>query len=140
MANRYIPFGYQITEGTIAIIPEEARLVTAAFEQYNAGKSYSQIAERFTLSGIPYREGTHVWNKNMVKRILENSRYIGADGYPSIIDQRLFQKANGMRENKKARVSQEKADLDKLIRQHTVCGRCGSLIKRKNMEAKTRIR
>ena len=46
MANRYIPFGYEIQNAEIVIVNQEALLVKSAFELYIAGKSYKMIADR----------------------------------------------------------------------------------------------
>ena len=68
MGTRYVPFGYEITYGALAVIPQEERLVKSAFELYISGKSFKSIADRFTMTGIEYREGKPDWNKNMIKR------------------------------------------------------------------------
>ena len=98
MANRYLAFGYKIADGKLCVEETEAELVKAAFSLYAAGKSYSQIAERFTLSGIRYNIDSDKWNKNMVKRIIENNKYIGRNGYPQIIEEKLYLMSDRMRE------------------------------------------
>ena len=70
MGTRYVPFGYEITYGALAVIPQEERLVKSAFELYISGKSFKSIADRFTMTGIEYREGKPDWNKNMIKRMI----------------------------------------------------------------------
>ena len=39
MKKRYLPFGYQITDGKTTIVQEEAEAVQYIFEEYTAGKS-----------------------------------------------------------------------------------------------------
>ena len=75
--NRYLPFGYRIRNGEIVIEPVEANIVRKAFEEYAAGASYASIAMAFQYSGVRYHADTPEWNKNMVKRMLENIRYVG---------------------------------------------------------------
>ena len=87
MGTRYVPFGYEITYGALAVIPQEERLVKSAFELYISGKSFKSIADRFTMTGIEYREGKPDWNKNMIKRMIENERYCGKDDYPGLYRQ-----------------------------------------------------
>ena len=111
MANRYLAFGYKIADGKLCVEETEAELVKAAFLLYAAGKSYSQIAERFTLSGIRYNIDSDKWNKNMVKRIIENDKYIGGNGYPQIIEEKLYNKANKTRLSKVINKPPEKAEL-----------------------------
>lgn len=82
--NRYIPFGYELRNGAVTINPTEVDVVRLVYELYADGAGYNAIAERLTAVGAIYHEGA-AWNKHMVKRILENARYTGADGYPVII-------------------------------------------------------
>jgi hypothetical protein len=84
--NRYTPFGYEYRQGVLMPHPLEADAVREIYTLYVIGSSYTAIAARMTASGIMYHAGAD-WNKHMVKRILENPRYGGADGYPTIIDQ-----------------------------------------------------
>lgn len=131
MGTRYVPFGYEITDGRPAVIPQEERLVKSAFELYISGKSFKNIAERFTMTGIEYREGKPDWNKNMIKRMIENERYCGKDDYPRIISDEVYKRANELKAKKQLDIDEGKASLDKFIRQNTVCGKCGSKIRRK---------
>lgn len=50
MKKRYLPFGYQITDGKTTIVQEEAEAVQHIFEEYIAGKSLRKIAESMTVS------------------------------------------------------------------------------------------
>lgn len=88
--QRKIPFGYQIQNGRINCHPEEAELVRAIFSRYLLGGSYSQIADEMTQQGVRYHQHTAQWNKHMVKRILENERYLGMDGYPQLVTDEEF--------------------------------------------------
>ena len=72
--NRYLPFGYMIRNGEIVINEQEAALVRTAFEEYMTGASYAAVAETLQATGIRYHSDTPLWNKHMVKRMLENSR------------------------------------------------------------------
>ena len=78
--QRKIPFGYMICGGLILPHPQEADAVRYIFGQYLAGASLLTIAEGMTRQDIRYHQHTAEWNKNMVKRILENAKYTGADG------------------------------------------------------------
>lgn len=132
MANRYLPFGYTITDGEICINEPEAELIKAIFELYAKGKSYSEIAERCMLTGIRYNPDSDKWNKNMVKRIIENDKYTGKNGYPKIIDEKLYNKANKTRLSKNVKQEPEKSELDKFIRLHSECSDCSSPLKRQH--------
>ena len=75
MGNRKQPFGYRMTLGEITIQPEEAELVRFIFQGYSTGATLGELTKALCRQEIPYYEG-RTWNKNMVSRILEDSRYI----------------------------------------------------------------
>ena len=85
MGNRKQPFGYRMTLGEITILPEEAELVRFIFQGYSTGATLGELTKALCRQEIPYYEG-RTWNKNMVSRILEESRYIGEKGYPVLIE------------------------------------------------------
>lgn len=91
MRNRCIPFGYIWSEGQIVMEPEEASVVTAIFEKYRQGDSLGDIAQWLTANKTTYLPGKYSWDKSRVKRILEDTRYLGFNGYPSLIEEELFQ-------------------------------------------------
>ena len=64
----------------------EARLVQGIFRRYIAGESLNELTEALRQQDIPYDEG-RLWNKNMVARILADTRYTGEKGYPKLIDE-----------------------------------------------------
>ena len=81
MKKRYLPFGYQITDGKTTIVQEEAEAVQYIFEEYTAGKSLRKIAENMTARKTPYHEDSSKWNQNMVSRVLANEIYCGNEKY-----------------------------------------------------------
>ncbi len=91
MTNRKILYGYQIQRGELVIQPQEAVTVRRVITLYMDGLSYQKIANTLNADGIPFSEEAPLWNKHKVKRLLENPRYAGADGYPAIIDSSDFQ-------------------------------------------------
>lgn len=86
-AKRKIPFGYMVENGTVCCKKEEAETVTWIYEQYAAGESYKSLMDRLNRKSIRYDVGK-VWNKNMVARILADTRYAGCE-YPRIISAEL---------------------------------------------------
>ena len=99
MGNRKLPFGYQMRMGEIIRNEPEAKAVRDIFLQYTLGASLKEIAEQMSKNGPTYDEGKS-WNKNMVARILENTKYIGADSYPKLVDIILFESAAEKRQTK----------------------------------------
>lgn len=84
--QRKIPFGYQVRNGMDQLPSGEAELVKGYLLPLSLlGGSYSQIADEMTQQGVRYHQHTAQWNKHMVKRILENERYLGMDGYPQLV-------------------------------------------------------
>ena len=83
MGNRKQPFGYKMSLGEIVIQESEAKLVQEIFHRYIAGESLNELTEALRQQDIPYDEG-RLWNKNMVARILADTRYAGEKGHPPI--------------------------------------------------------
>ena len=111
--QRKIPFGYMIRDGLIQPHPQEADAVRYIFGQYLAGASLLTIAEDMTRRGIRYHQHTAEWNKHMVKRILENTKYIGEGSYPRLVADEKFVAAQRrrMEQNTYARSGQFKIKL-----------------------------
>ena len=91
MANRKILYGYQIRYGDLVIQEEEHLTVQNVFTAYLAGSSYQALADRMNADHIPFSHESPLWNKHKIKRMLENPRYAGENGYPPIIEQDTFQ-------------------------------------------------
>jgi hypothetical protein len=123
--NRIIPFGYCMKNGEIITEPKEVYAVVTIFNEYLKGKSLLEIA---ALMEVPYSENSS-WNKNMVKRIIENDRYLGTEKYPQIIDKETFKLANEKRV-RKATVSIGQTEEVKLLKQITFCKECGQKLTR----------
>ena len=99
MGNRKLPFGYQMRMGEIIRNEPEAKAVQDIFLQYALGASLKEIAEQMSKTGPSYDEGKS-WNKNMVARILENTKYTGTDDYPRLINTALFESAAEKRQTR----------------------------------------
>ena len=121
--QRKIPFGYIIEGGVTQPHPQEANAVRYIFGQYLAGASLLAIAEDMTRQGPRYHQHTDVWNKNMVKRILENQKYIGAEGYPPLVSDEDFAAARCQRSDRNT-YAPLSAEIRPILGK-TVCARCG---------------
>ena len=102
MTNRKNLYGYHIENGELAIVPQEAEIVQRIATLYIAGGSYQSIAETLNSDGILFSTEAPLWNKHKVKRLLENPRYTGQDGYPAVIDTETFQTVQKMIRQKTA--------------------------------------
>ena len=126
--QRKIPFGYLIQDGLVQPHPKEADAVRYIFGQYLAGASLLVIAEDMTQRGPSYHQHTAEWNKHMVKRILENTKYIGVDGYPRLVSDGDFAVAQGQRagRNTYAPLPTEIRPIISMV----TCARCGARMMR----------
>lgn len=127
--NRTIPFGYCMKNGEITTDPKEVYAVATIFSEYLSGSSLLQIAKLMEAEKIRYTEDSDHWNKNMVKRIIENEKYLGTDKYPQIIDDDTFRLANEKRIRKATTLNLISEDLQK-IRKRTYCIECGRRLSR----------
>ena len=91
MTNRKNLYGYHIQNGELTVLPGEAAVVEQIAVLYIAGGSYQGIADSLNQSGILFSAEAPLWNRHKVKRLLENQRYTGKDGYPPILDEAVFQ-------------------------------------------------
>lgn len=126
--QRKIPFGYMIRDGVVQPHPQETDAVRYIFGQYLAGASLLTIAEDMTQQGVRYYQHTAEWNKNMVKRILENSKYIGVDGYPRLVPDEDFTAAQ--RQRKSRNIYAPLAAEIRPVCGMVVCAQCGGRMAR----------
>lgn len=130
MSNRYIPYGYQFQAGQPVPHLGESEIVREIFERYCAGDSLKLIADDLTHRQVEYSPGKTSWDKARIKRILENSRYIGSDEYPALVLKEQFIAAN----LKKEQTNTNKLTIDddtKLFKELTVCAKCGKKVTRR---------
>lgn len=120
MRKRYLPFGYQIKHGEIAIALKESNAVRFIFEEYLAGKSLKGIADIMSAKDIPYHEGTQKWNQNMVGRILASKIYYDNVKYPPIISETQYNLA----EKRRCEKHQAYSTILQPFRQDMQCGCC----------------
>ena len=126
--QRKTPFGYMVRGGETVPCPTEADAVQNIFTRYLAGASFGRIAEEMSRGNIPYHQHTSQWNKHMVKRILENGKYLGTGVYPRLISDEEFLAAQIQREDK-TDYAPRPAALNP-IREKAVCAVCGGRIVR----------
>lgn len=122
--QRTIPFGYTMENGEILCDPAESKAVADIFKLCCEGDAYSTIADEMMRRGILYHKHTSQWNKNMIKRILENERYLGEKEYPAIITAEDFMNAQLCKSGKQ--IYSASPDYIQPIRDKAVCGICGA--------------
>ena len=123
--NRRIPFGYRMINGEITTDSLEICAVIKIFGEYISGNSLTAIANMIADDGIPYYKGeAPIWNKNMIKRIIENKKYLGDEIYPQIIDKKVFDKANAEKTSKANNLMLVPERFNKICNM-IVCAECG---------------
>lgn len=115
--------------GEIRVNPTEAAAVQNIFKMYLDGSSLLAIANWMSSTAISYNGTTSAWNKNMIKRILENEKYISEKGYPVIIDKEIFHRANVQKKIKSTTVAEIPEELQ-AIRSFTYCAECNYKLSR----------
>lgn len=119
--NKNIPFGYCMINGKYAVNSIEAAAVKQIFTEYSAGKSLNEIAAKMV---VPYHLDKPLWNKNMVKRVLENRRYIGECGYPQIIESQIFNDVQNikLRKNTRTKIKNKEPEIEEFppIREYEI--------------------
>ena len=86
MSKRKLLYGYQIQNGELTVVKAEASVVARVASLYLEGLSYQKLADLLNQEHIPFSKEVPVWDKHKVKRLLENPRYTGQNGYPGILD------------------------------------------------------
>ena len=119
-------------DGRFELDPATAPIVRRIFEEYAAGERGKDIIARLNAEGHRTVRGG-LFNKNSVRRILQNEKYIGVyeykdirveDGIPAIVDRELFNKCQVMVE-RHHRAPAAKRDTSFLLTSRLFCGHCG---------------
>ena len=124
MNHRKTLYGYQYRMGELIINDGEAVTVRRIVTLYLDGLSYQKIADALNDHGIPFSDEDASWNKHKIKRLLENPRYAGEDGYQPIINHEQFRAVQAKIQSK-----QENRDIPSRpvlrLRQLLICAECG---------------
>lgn len=125
MKNRRFPYGYEMENGQIIICNTEAETVKYIFSEYIKGSNLNKISEFLTNRKTEYLPGKYTWNKSRVKRIIEDSRYLGDDTHSAIIDSDTFRKANNEKSNRRTNMTPVVCAENKPLVRSVICGKCG---------------
>ena len=118
------------------IDPETAPVVARIFEEYAAGKPVVEICEKLNNQGIKTSSGGE-FNKNSLRRMLQNRRYIGIylykdtetpGGMPRIIEDDLFYKVQDILKKNKKAPAHSKAEREYILTTKLFCGKCHEMM------------
>ena len=130
MKLRTLPFGYHYQNGVLVVHPQESQTVRSVFATYLSGEPLSKIAAHLTAKLVEYLPGRWQWDKARVKRLLDNTKYIGEGDFPPIIKEGDFQMAHQKKES--ANTNQSPIDEDiKLFKSLVHCHHCGGSMARR---------
>ena len=73
----HVPYGYMKSEGKMIVNPMEAEIVKRIYEDFLNGKGLLRISNDLNAEGIPKNSKGEPWNKNVVRYVLTNEKYIG---------------------------------------------------------------
>lgn len=113
--------------------PATAPVVRRIFEEYAAGRPALDIYTQLNEEGFRTVRG-NLFNKNSLRRILQNEKYIGVyefadirdeNGIPPIVDRELFDKVQKMMEKHHRSPASKKTDGGFLLTAKLFCGHCG---------------
>lgn len=90
MAMRKFPYGYVMQRGIITVSDPEAETIRWIFQNRAAGKSNWEMARELYAGDDAYFKDSIRKSSCKISSILYDARYIGADGFPVILDKDLF--------------------------------------------------
>ena len=132
-----VPLGYYIDkEQHFQIDGQQAQTVNAIFEMYVKGSTMKGIIQHLNRLQVKTSRGNE-FNKNSIRRILMNKRYIGhyifkdydvPDSLPRIVSDELFNKAQSKLEKNKKTPARAKAKATYLLTTKLFCGTCNSVM------------
>jgi hypothetical protein len=130
VSKRRITYGYLIRNGETVSHPIEADVVRRIFQSYLDGESFQRLADVLNRDEIPFSEEAPIWDKHKVKRVLEQSRYIGQGRYPQIIHRECFQAVQEKIASKRVMRKPREAPTEKLAWERLTCS-CGKRFQRR---------
>lgn len=130
MKQRKTPFGYIIKNGIVTVDKTEADIVREIAKQYLGGSSLKTIAGGLTLRTIEYMPGKSDWNKSRIRRMIDDTRYIGNNGYPPILTEQEYSAMQAFKSQKNTQKNIDHSDNIFKLNAPVVCANCGGRMQR----------
>ena len=130
MNHRKTLYGYHIRNGKLAVVSEEAAVISRIYTLYVEGTSYQRIANIGNKEQIPYSPEVPLWDKHKVKRLLENPKYTGQGEYPAILDGALFRQVQAQIKEKNAGYGPKRDRPALRLKESLRCAHCGGTFRR----------
>ena len=125
MKNRRIPFGYEMKSGVIVLCEREAETVKRIFGDYIDGLVLQDIAESLKQRKIEYLPGESDWNRNRVKRMIDDIRYCGNEKFPAVISSEISNAAKLVKAERSTVNTYTIKKEDKPVIKKIRCSCCG---------------
>lgn len=131
-----VALGYKVVDKHFQIDEETAPIVRAIFSMYANGKTITEIITIMNERHIVTARG-NAFNKNSLRKILRNKRYIGIytyrgtetpGGIPRIVDDETFYQVQDMLDRNKAAPARIKAKTEYLLTTKLFCGYCKEMM------------
>lgn len=109
----------------------EADIVREIAKQYLGGSSLKTIAGGLTLRTIEYMPGKSDWNKSRIRRMIDDTRYIGNNGYPPILTEQEYSAMQAFKSQKNTQKNIDHSDNIFKLNAPVVCANCGGRMQRR---------
>lgn len=126
MMQRHMPIGYKMVNGKIQIDKIKENVVKKVFKDYLSGVSTYGLAKKLTAMEFLNANNKPSWNHGSIGKILENTKYLGDDLYPQMIEKEQFEQVQNRRKERCQTLGRN-SQPNSMVNQCTFCGklRCG---------------
>lgn len=132
MRIRNIPYGYCFEHGKLVIHACESNIVKEIFQDYIKGNSLGDIVVKLNEKSVAYNSDNGLWNKARVKRIIDDTRYLGDQRFPPIIDISTFEACQKIKQEKNTLKGLNRDEGIYRLHVPVVCPICNGKMKRQN--------
>jgi len=132
-----VPLGFKISvDKKFEVDESTAFIVRQVFEMYASGITMAEIIRYLNSQGLKTSRGND-FNKNSIRRILINKKYIGTytykdketpDAIPRIVENSLFEKVQEMMGTNKKAPARSRAKAEYLLTTKLFCGHCKDMM------------
>lgn len=134
MMQRHMPIGYKMVDGKIQIDETKEKVVKKVFKDYLSGVSTYGLAKELTAMGLLNANNKPSWNHGSIGKILENTKYLGDDLYPQMIEKEQFEQVQNRRKERCQTLGRI-AQHNSMVNEHTFsgklcCGECGEIYRK----------
>ena len=118
-------FGYSVENGYFVVNKEEADIVRLVFEEYSTGNySMQKLCDELNSRGIRHRG--KLFNVAFLHHVLKERTYIGEGNKPVILDIRLYDKCEQIRNNQTSTLLSKESKTVHLATKLLKCKDCGT--------------